>query len=102
MLEETVVAYHAREIRKLAAACQSGAHLADIKKRVDLVISEVSRAAGGDSDHRIRMWSALLVSVERYITNQCDPKWTDVMRYATQKIKMRRRTCHKKRIRRRE
>lgn len=101
-MDNTVVAYHAREIRKLAAACQSGANLADIKKQVNLLISDVSRAAGGDSDHQIRIWSALLVSVECYITNKCDPKWTDVMRHARQKIKMRRRGCHKKRIKSRE
>jgi len=87
---EIDVEYYALEIRKLAAAHQSGMSLRDAKCSVDLLIQILKERMGPDKNIQAKVWNEFLEALDRYINGMADPAWLKVIAHARYRAKSRR------------
>lgn len=86
---ELDVEIFAIQLRKLAAFHQSGTSIAEVKLQVDNTIQQMKDALVKDKIHQTQKWNELLVALEKFCSNNADPKWMLVIRHARHRVKSR-------------
>lgn len=93
--------FYVVEIRKIAAAHQSGLSLLEAKRQVDSTIQHMRINLRDDKSYQARQWSTLLDALKTYNRNTVDPRWAKVINHANFRIKSRLNTViyYRKRLR---
>lgn len=82
----------ALQLRKHAAAHQSGMSLQEAKHCVDETVQAMKEVLGSDKHFQVTKWTELLAALEKFKSATSDPSWRTVMNHAKFRIKSRRST----------
>ncbi|MGK3123888.1 hypothetical protein ACCY16_07130 [Candidatus Pantoea formicae] len=89
---ELDIEFFALQLRKHAAAHQTGMCLQEAKHHVDLTLQQMKEVLGKDKVFQVLKWNELLAMLDKFNSNTQDPMWRTVINHARFRVKSRRST----------